>query len=220
MFRASLGSVALFCVLAAPPAWASDVRGSVQLTVNGQPRVDGSGVVVFIADQALPTGPQAQAAMSQVARQFSPQVLVVPVGAKVAFPNHDSIEHNVFSNSPHATFDLGRYGPGAAKARVFDQPGVVDVYCNVHRDMIGHVVVVPGPWAITGKDGSFVITGVSSGHHELVIWDRLGNPVVQRRSIEVPATGEALLKVPIAESGDQEPPHPNKFGAEYRQANY
>jgi len=218
--RLSLGILSAVCALAAAPARATDVRGSVQLTVNGQPRADGSGIVVFVADQALPAGPQARAAMSQVARQFSPQVLVVPVGAKVAFPNQDSIEHNVFSNSPHATFDLGRYGPGAAKSRVFDQPGVVDVYCNVHRDMIGHVVVVPGPWAITGKDGAFVITGVTPGHHELVLWDRLGNPVVQRRSLDVPASGEATLKVAIAEGGDQEPPHPNKFGAEYRQANY
>src|SRR5208282_5745392 len=118
-------------------------------------------------DQALPAGPKTGGTMAQAQRQFTPEVVVVPVGATVSFPNRDAIEHNVFARSPHASFDLGRYGTGGSKSHTFDEPGVVDIYCNVHSDMVGHVVVVPGPWAITGQDGSFLIRGLTPGQHQV-----------------------------------------------------
>ncbi len=213
---------ALFLVLSiafGAPADASELKGSVHLASHGQEKSDRSGIVIFVADQALPPGRQPDAVMAQAQRQFTPDILVVPVGTTVSFTNRDKIEHNVFSRSPHASFDLGRYGKGGAKSHTFDQPGVVDVYCNVHSDMVGHVVVVPGPWAITGPDGSFVIRGLSAGPHPIVVWDRLGTPSVQRQTVTVSDNGEASLDLSIVEA-DHEPPHPNKFGGTYRTASY
>ena len=43
-------------------------------------------------------------------KEFSPHVLVVPVGSTVSFPNHDPFNHNVFSLSEENPFDLGLYG--------------------------------------------------------------------------------------------------------------
>src|SRR5579872_7476019 len=68
-----------------------------------------SRVVVWIegpgaASHEYPAG-QESAAMQQTARRFSPDVLVVPVGSVVAFPNMDPIFHNVFSLSRPQTFD-------------------------------------------------------------------------------------------------------------------
>jgi plastocyanin len=212
----------LLLVLSIAPtcaAGASELEGSVHLTFNGQEKSDRSGIVVFVADQALPPGHKVDAAMAQAQRQFTPDVLVVPVGTTVSFPNRDKIEHNVFARSPHASFDLGRYGKGGAKSHTFDEPGVVDVYCNVHSDMIGHVVVVPGPWAVTERDGSFVIRGLTPGRHAVVVWDRLGTPSVQRQSVTVPESGPASLDLSIVET-DREPPHPNKFGGTYRTGSY
>src|SRR5579863_8241234 len=40
-------------------------------------------------------------------KQFSPHVLVVPVGAVVHFPNADPFFHNVFSRFDGRRFDLG-----------------------------------------------------------------------------------------------------------------
>ncbi len=210
--------LALLIALTAP-ARASELKGVVQLTFKGAPKADRSGIVVFVADQALPAGQKTDAAMAQAERQFTPDVLVVPVGATVSFPNRDSIEHNVFSRSPHASFDLGRYGKGGVKTHTFDEPGVVDIYCNVHSDMVGHVVVVPGPWAVTGPDGSFAIHGLTPGHHAVVVWDRLGTPAVQRQSVTLPESGEASLDISIVEA-DREPPHANKFGGAYRTRAY
>lgn len=205
---------------AAVPVAGGVVRGQVTIALRGKAKADRSGVVVFVADQPLPVGPRPSASMKQAESQFSPQVLAVPVGTEVRFPNADVIEHNVFSRSPHATFDLGRYGNGPGKTHTFDQAGVVDVYCNVHPKMIGHVVVVPGPFAISGPDGRFEIRGVTPGPHQLVFWDRLGAPAITRQTVQVPDHGEATIEAPLAEGDDQEPPHPNKFGGAYRGSGY
>ncbi|MHB8418379.1 MAG: cupredoxin domain-containing protein [Myxococcales bacterium] len=206
-------SLALLLASAAPGA---DIAGVVHASVGGAPKADRSGVVVFVADVPLPPGKRPDARMAQLGKAFSPQLLVVPVGTRVAFPNRDPIEHNVFSRSPHATFDLGRYGQGGAKSQTFAEAGVVDVYCNVHASMVGHVVVVPGPWAVTRSDGSFAIGGVPPGPHQLVIWDRFAQPSVRRLQIQVP---ERHLSLDI-EEGPAEPPHPNKFGGAYRAKTY
>jgi hypothetical protein len=70
-------------------------------------------------------------AIAQQDTAFSPSVVVIPVGAKVAFPNKDPFFHNVFSYSSTERFDLGRYPQGESKTVVFGTPGMVNVYCEV-----------------------------------------------------------------------------------------
>ncbi len=213
-------TLAIAAMLLGPAALAGEVRGHVTIRLAGSAKSDRSGVVVFVADQPLPPGRHADAVMAQAGRQFSPRGVAIPVGGRVRFPNRDSLEHNVFSRSPHATFDLGRYARGPGKVETFDQPGVVDVYCNVHSDMVGHVVVVPGPWAVTKADGTFAIRGLTPGRHALVVWDRLGTPAIRRTSVDVPAAGAAALDLALDESAAEEPPHANKFGGAYRTKSY
>jgi hypothetical protein len=85
--------------------------------------------------------------------------------------------------------------------------------------MVGHVVVVPGPWAVTGPDGSFAIPGLTPGRHAVVVWDRLGTPAVQRQTVTVPERGEVALDISFVEA-EREPPHANKFGGTYRTRAY
>ena len=42
---------------------------------------------------------------------------MVQTGTSVVFPNFDSVYHNVFSNSPRNSFDLGTYQAGEKPAR-------------------------------------------------------------------------------------------------------
>lgn len=212
-----MSRAALLALLLAAPALADEIRGTVLATLDGAPKADRSGVVVFVTDVPLRQGPRPEAVMAQRSQQFVPQVLVVPVGTVVAFPNRDGYtEHNVFSRSPHASFDLGRYAQGGSKSHAFDEAGVVDVYCNIHPHMIGHVVVVPGPWGVSDRDGNFVIRGIPPGSHAVVVWDRFASPTVRRLQVQVPG---GPLTVPLAENA-AEPPHPNKFGGAYRAKSY
>jgi plastocyanin len=72
---------------------------------------------------------------------FIPHVLPVLAGTAVAFPNNDTVRHNVFSPSPAKRFNLGSYAQKVTKHVVFDKPGVVALLCNVHAEMSAYVVV-------------------------------------------------------------------------------
>lgn len=102
---------------------------------------------------------------------FSPAAVVVTVGGTVAFPNDDPFFHNVFSFSGTKRFDLGRYPEGESKDVVFDRPGTVEVFCEVHAFMRGVIVVTESPYhAIAGPDGRFRMDGVPPGTYTLVAW--------------------------------------------------
>ena len=82
----------------------------------------------------------------------------------MAFPNTDSIFHNVFSLSSANRFDLGLYRNGESKTRVFDREGVVPVYCNIHPNMVAYVRVVDSELlALVGSDGMAELTKVPTG---------------------------------------------------------
>jgi plastocyanin len=57
------------------------------------------------------------------------------VGDTLRFKNYDPFNHNIFSLSEAATFDLGSYPKGQSKVVKFDKPGKVEVECAIHPQM-------------------------------------------------------------------------------------
>lgn len=109
--------------------------------------------------------------MKQRSLRFDPGVLAVPVGTTVSFPNLDPVFHNVFSYSKARRFDLGRYGQGRTKTVTFDEPGLVEVFCDVHASMQAFILIVDSDYVTQpGQDGRFVIDGVPEGPQTLVVW--------------------------------------------------
>jgi plastocyanin len=103
--------------------------------------------------------------------QFRPFVLIVPVGAEVAFPNHDPFQHHVYSFSPAKTFELKLYGHDETRRVRFDRAGVVSLGCNIHDDMTGFIRVVDTPYAAkTDAHGEAVIRGLPPGPAQLAVW--------------------------------------------------
>ena len=202
----------LALLLAAP----GTIRGKITIKKkDGSDKKDYSEVVVYVSDVEQ-REPQARAEILQKDRTFVPRVLAVAVGSQVAFPNADGIEHNVFSHSENAEFDLGRFGKGAGKPYKFDKQGVAEIFCNIHKNMVAYVVVTPSKLAaVTGADGSFEITGVPPGKHKVMIWERFAKPKFQEVTVDVPAGGVAKLSHPISEAIEADPPHKNKFGTDY-----
>ena len=131
-----------------------------------------SGVVVTarpMVDVAHPA-PPVQAIMDQVDRTFVPDLLVVPTGSTVGFPNSDSVSHQIYSFSPAKRFQLPLYRGKPYPPVLFDQPGVVTLGCNIHDSMLAYVVVTDAPFfGRTNTTGSW--TGeVSAGSYQITIW--------------------------------------------------
>ena len=64
-----------------------------------------------------------KASIEQKERRFVPDLVVIPAGSTVAFPNFDPIFHNVFSLSKAKSFDLGNYREGQSRLVTFPAPG-------------------------------------------------------------------------------------------------
>jgi plastocyanin len=104
--------------------------------------------------------------------QFRPAILPVRVGTTVAFPNGDDFYHNVFSYSKTKRFDLGRYRKEDQPAmQVFDRPGVVKLYCEIHQNMRAVVVVLDTPFFVrTDTNGFYQLTNLPAGNYVLKAW--------------------------------------------------
>lgn len=157
-----------------------------------------SRVIVWIEG----TGPvrAAAASMEQVGRRFSPDLIIVPVGSVVSFPNMDPIFHNVFSLSKPRIFDLGNYPKGDSRNVTFSKPGIVSVNCHLHPNMAGIVVITPNSWnARADSAGKFELRDVPPGDYDVVAWHKTAGYF--RKKLRVTAGGENKIEffIPLAE---------------------
>lgn len=146
----------------------------------GEP--DPPAAVVYLEGD-LPAPAPARAEMGQHRYQFAPGLLAVPRGSTVVFPNRDPEYHSVFSYSKPKRFDLGRYRPDEAPpAIVFDTPGIVRLYCEIHEHMRGTILVLDSPHATrTDPQGRYRLDGLPAGTYTLVAW--IDEQTVRRRPV-------------------------------------
>jgi plastocyanin len=140
--------------------------------------------------------------LNQQGARFDPDLIVVPVGSTVDFPNSDPIFHNVFSLSKAQPFDLGYYPKGQSRTVKFNSPGVVQVYCHIHANMYAAIVVTASPWfQKPTADGGFSFSNVPAGRYRLTAWHKIAG--LHKVDIEVPETGsvDVSIRVPV----DMEP---------------
>jgi len=191
----------LLAPTAAPAEPQGAIAGSVEIAkVSVGSRVSGFGdVVVYLEDapaQELATDKPFE--IVQRDKTFTPSFLIVPKGATVAFPNRDKLAHNVFSPAAGASFDLGIYKPDSTKTVTFDKPGLVPIFCNIHPQMIAHVLVVANRYyARPDGEGKFALAGVPPGKYHAVAWFPYGNP--ERAEVTVEAGRRAKLAFTLRE---------------------
>jgi plastocyanin len=193
------------------------VGGRITIIDRGdRPAEDVGQAVAWLTTPAPIGGSPVSAQIGTEKKEFSPHVLVIPVGSTVSFPNHDPFNHNVFSLSVEAPFDLGLYSRGQARSVVFARPGIVRVYCNVHAQMSAIVVVRDNPYFTQpSSDGSFTISGVPPGRYVIHVWHERAAEVT--RDLEVSPAGIGDLHLELDARGYRFVPHLNKEGKPYRQ---
>jgi plastocyanin len=188
----ALATLALWPRVPSAAARAGTIRGRVELrrvaplaerrpTVNdvGSPEPrdvpDRLRSVVYL--ESAPRGAfeerePGRAVMDQRNETFVPHVLAITTGTRVDFPNSDRIYHNVFSLSKAKRFDLGRYAAGRSNSVVFDRPGIVRVFCDIHSHMNAFILVFSHPFfALTDTDGRYQIDKVPAGTYNLIAWN-------------------------------------------------
>ncbi len=207
---------ALLALVSGAVGWADEIRGRLVLMEKGGRQVargeDPTRAVVWFEPASGAEGGEPVAGEIVTRRKdFEPKVLAVPRGSRIEFPNRDPILHNVFSVSPGNTFDLGFVRRGESEAAVFPEPGVVRIFCNVHQDMVAHVVVLDTPWYTRpAEDGTFRLEGVPRGPGRLHVWHERA----ETRAFEIDP-GDAPLEARLEITQPRIPPHLNKFGRRY-----
>jgi len=165
-------------------------------------------IVIYLkSSPALPSIEEQdkQLQMVQLGETFIPHVLPVVKGSTVRFPNQDPIFHNVFSLSGTKSFDLGRYPKGDSRSVIFEEAGIVPVFCHLHSDMSAIILVLDNPYfAVPGPDGRYLIENIPAGSYTLVAWHERSEPVELPVDVTAGQTLQLNITVPIED--DESPP--------------
>jgi plastocyanin len=155
-------------LLHATDALAATLAIAVQ-TSNGRPLIGAVLTVHVLSGTSHPAAP-VNAVMDQVNRAFVPDVLVIPAGSTVEFPNSDSVSHQIYSFSPARKFQLPLYRGKRYPPVRFDQVGFVTLGCNIHDSMLAYVLVTDAPYfGRTDTTGSWSVE-VPSGGYRVTVW--------------------------------------------------
>ncbi len=199
------------------------LKAHVELTKNGRPVKDSSQAVIWLTPiGATVDAPQQKPSqipqLVQRDKAFHPSLLVIPVGGKVEFPNHDPFFHNVFSLFEGKRFDLGLYESGSTRFVQFDKPGISFIFCNIHAEMSAVVMALPTPYyAISDARGDLSVANVPPGRYQLQLFHASVAPDALQaasREITVAPGKNSLGSFALAES-DVTQAHKNKYGRDY-----
>jgi plastocyanin len=219
MGRTGIYTVALFCACL-PHALASEISGRITIEKGGNTKLvapavyDLRGVAlssnapvgktssgyervgIWLESNAPEPAPAVKAEMRQRNQHLDPDLLVVPVGSTVDFPNLDPIFHNIFSLSRTQSFDLGYYAEGRSRSISFPHAGIVQVYCHVHPNMHAVIIIAASRWfGKPASDGAFSWSNVPAGNYRMCVWQKSAGVV--RRKIVVPTTGSLRVDMSI-----------------------
>jgi plastocyanin len=193
----------------APPRVEGSLTGVVM--IDGKPLAGTYGLVTLepASGRWRPRTPKHRV-IEQRLREFRPHIMAVPVGSTIAFPNFDTVFHNVFSTSPLGAFDLGLYKTGEAREFTFDKEGIVRLGCNLHANMSAYIAVVAAPaYVVTDDSGKFAFKHLEPGKYRLKAWsEKTKTPIEKDVTIKVGPNDVSVGVAADAPAG----PTPDKFG--------
>src|SRR6202043_1695947 len=199
------------------------LKARVQLTRNGHRVANASQAVVWLTPVGTPVDPPQQKAseipqLVQKNKAFHPSLLVIPVGGKVEFPNHDPFFHNVFSLFDGKRFDLGLYESGTTRYVQFDKPGISYIFCNIHAQMSAVIIALNTPYyGISNAHGEISIPNVPPGRYELQVFHSSASPdELQALTREITINpGDSFIGTLRLEESNIAHAHMNKYGRDY-----
>jgi plastocyanin len=167
--RSLRGAGVLLALVLCSATWGTDLQ--VRVTqADGKPLV-GAVVTVHALGAGVAPAPPVQAVMDQVDLAFAPDLLVIPVGSTVSFPNSDKVGHEVYSFSTAHPFKLGLYRGTLPPPQLFARAGLVTLGCNIHDAMLAYILVTDAAYyGRTAADGNWMQPDVMRGKYRIEIW--------------------------------------------------
>jgi plastocyanin len=224
--RRSIHARVLVCALLFGPSLVfaqATLKARVEVNKGGHRLKDASNAVIWLTPigMALDSPGQKPSEIPQLVqknKQFHPSLLVVPVGGKVEFPNHDPFFHNVFSLFEGERFDLGLYESGTTRFVRFDKAGISYIFCNIHAEMAAVVIAVDTPYyGISDARGEISLPRVPPGRYELHLFHTSVAPDALRalhREVTI-AEGDTFIGTFTLSKSDLQLAHKNKYGRDY-----
>jgi len=200
MSRISAGIVRVMLLGSAVPV----VAGTISVQANLANHEPFAGAVVTVrADGAHAPSAPISAILDQINLTFVPDIVVIPVGSTVEFPNTDSVSHQIYSFSPTKRFQLPLYHGKPYPPVHFDQAGVVTLGCNIHDRMVGYIVVTDATYfGRTDAHGIWSATNVPRGTYHVSVWHPLLRDAADSLERDVSITGDesATATVQLAQA--------------------
>jgi plastocyanin len=153
---------------AAFPGTAATIGITVQ-TLDGH-ALSGAVVTVHAVGASDRPSVPVQAVMDQIDRTFQPDLLVIPVGSTVEFPNSDAVSHQIYSFSAAKRFQLPLYRGKPYPPVHFDQVGLVTLGCNIHDSMLAYVIVTDAPFFGRTDNSGAWSAEVPRGTYRVTVW--------------------------------------------------
>jgi plastocyanin len=221
-------AAAVLVLIAVLPAAMAQTAQTVSISVkmvresSGEPLKDGSRTIAWLVpiepEPRNIAGNDKHYTMTQRNKHFEPNLLVIPVGSSVDFPNYDPWFHNVFSLYRGKRFDLGLYQAGSTRSVRFDRLGVSYLFCNIHPEMNAVIITVESDYFGTSKkNGHIEIRDVPPGKYVMHLWHEQASSEsldALKRTIVVGETNQAFGHITIAVR-EKSVKHKNKYGQDY-----
>ena len=187
-------------LLTAAPAMA----GSLSVHANLADHQPFAGAVATVRAETshAPAAP-ISAILDQINLTFVPDIIVIPVGSTVEFPNSDSVSHQIYSFSPTKRFQLPLYHGKPYPPVHFDQAGVVTLGCNIHDRMVGYIFVTDAAYfGRTDARGNWSVSNVPRGTYHVSLWHPLlrDSGASLERDVSITGDESATTTVQLAQA--------------------
>lgn len=110
--------------------------------------------------------------LDQVGCQYKPHVITMTEGQTLTVRNSDDTNHNIhFLPKKNQELNFTQPKKGMTKEVQLEAESAFKVKCDVHPWMGCYIAVFTHPFhAVTGKDGSFELTGLPAGNYVVEAW--------------------------------------------------
>ena len=153
-----------------------------------------ANVVVYISeglgDRAFDP-PKQPVVIEQKGCQYHPHVVALEAGQKLEVENDDATTHNIhpipLNNREWNQSQAQGVPPFEA---TFGREEIsIPVKCNIHPWMKGYIAVFKHPFfAVTGKDGRFVLKNVPAGNYTITAWQEKLGTLTQKVNVSAKET--------------------------------